>query len=33
MWYSSAKADRELDWRAGPVTPGIEAAWRQIQAG
>lgn len=30
MWYSSAKADRELDWRAGPVAPGIEAAWREI---
>ena len=32
MWYSSAKADRELDWRAGPVAPGIAAAWSQIQA-
>jgi len=31
MWYSSAKADRELDWRAGPVDPGIRAAWAQIQ--
>ena len=32
MWYSSAKADRELDWRAGPVDPGIAAAWAQLQA-
>lgn len=32
MWYSSAKADRELDWRAGSVDAGIEAAWREIKA-
>ncbi|HEB51745.1 MAG TPA: NAD-dependent epimerase/dehydratase family protein [bacterium] len=32
LWYSSAKADRELDWRAGPVTPGIEAAWHELRA-
>ena len=31
MWYSSSKADRELDWRAGPVDPGIAAAWAQLQ--
>lgn len=31
MWYSSAKADRELDWRAGAVDPGIRSAWEQIQ--
>ena len=32
MYYSSAKADRELDWRAGPVDPGIRSAWAQLQA-
>mgnify|MGYP003624604531 CR=1 FL=1 len=32
MWYASAKADRELDWRAGSVDVGIEAAWREIEA-
>ena len=32
MWYSSAKADRELDWRAGPLDPGIQAAWDQLRA-
>lgn len=32
MWYSSQKAERELDWRAGSVDAGIEAAWREIQA-
>lgn len=26
LWYSSAKAERELDWRAGPVDAGIVAA-------
>lgn len=31
MWYSSAKADRELDWRAGSVDAGIQAAWREIE--
>lgn len=31
MWYSSAKADRELDWRAGSVDAGIQAAWRELQ--
>ncbi|MEC8252696.1 MAG: NAD-dependent epimerase/dehydratase family protein [Planctomycetota bacterium] len=32
MWYSSEKAARELGWRAGPVDPGIAAAWAQIQS-
>ena len=32
MWYSSAKADRELDWRAGSVDAGIASAWTQIQS-
>lgn len=32
MWYSSDKADRELDWRAGTVDRGIAAAWQEIQA-
>lgn len=32
MWYSSAKADRELDWRAGSVDVGMAAAWREIEA-
>ena len=32
MWYSSAKADRELDWRAGPLDPGIQAAWDQLRS-
>jgi len=32
MWYSSDKADRELDWRAGSVDAGIESAWRQLRA-
>jgi dihydroflavonol-4-reductase len=32
MWYSSDKADRELDWRAGSVDPGIQAAWRELQS-
>lgn len=31
LWYSSEKAARELDWRAGPVDPGIAAAWRDVQ--
>ncbi|MCK5945014.1 MAG: NAD-dependent epimerase/dehydratase family protein [Planctomycetes bacterium] len=31
MWFSSAKADRELDWRAGPVDPGIRAAWSDLR--
>jgi len=31
MWYSSDKADQELDWRAGSVDAGIEAAWRDLQ--
>ncbi|MCR9244971.1 MAG: NAD-dependent epimerase/dehydratase family protein [bacterium] len=26
LWYSSAKAERELGWRAGSVDPGIVAA-------
>ncbi|MGC6486364.1 MAG: NAD-dependent epimerase/dehydratase family protein [Planctomycetota bacterium] len=32
MYFSSAKADRELDWRAGSVDAGIRAAWDQLQA-
>ena len=32
MWYSSQKAERELDWRAGSVDEGIQAAWNEIQA-
>ncbi|MEZ6036215.1 MAG: NAD-dependent epimerase/dehydratase family protein [Planctomycetota bacterium] len=32
LWYSSAKAERELDWRAGPVDPGIRAAWDELRA-
>lgn len=32
MWYSSDKADRELDWRAGSVDAGITAAWRDMQS-
>ena len=28
LWFSSAKAERELGWRPGSVDPGIEAAWR-----
>ena len=32
MWYSSAKADRELNWRAGRVDAGIAAAWHEINA-
>lgn len=31
MYFSSAKADRELDWRAGRVDPGIQSAWAQLQ--
>ncbi len=30
LWYSSAKAERELGWRAGPVDAGIEAAARDL---
>lgn len=33
LWFSSAKAERELGWRAGPVDPGIAAAWRELQQG
>jgi dihydroflavonol-4-reductase len=32
MWYSSAKAERELQWRAGSVDAGIEAAWAELRA-
>lgn len=32
LWYSSAKAERELGWRAGPVDPGIRAAWASLGA-
>lgn len=32
LWFSSAKAERELGWRAGGVDAGIEAAWRELQA-
>ncbi len=31
LWYSSEKAARELDWRAGSVDNGIAAAWRELQ--
>lgn len=31
LWYSSARAERELGWRAGPVDAGIAAAWRELQ--
>lgn len=30
LWFSSAKAERELGWRAGSVDAGIEAAWREL---
>ena len=30
LWYSSAKAERALDWRAGPVEPGIAAAAAEL---
>lgn len=33
LWYSSAKAERELGWRAGSVDAGIAAAWRELQRG
>jgi dihydroflavonol-4-reductase len=33
LWYSSAKAERELGWRAGAVDPGIEAAWQELRRG
>ena len=32
MWYSSAKAEAELGWRAGPVDAGIAGAWRELQS-
>ena len=31
LWYSSAKAERELGWRPGPVDAGIAAAWRDLR--
>ncbi|MFK7739934.1 MAG: NAD-dependent epimerase/dehydratase family protein [Planctomycetota bacterium] len=31
LWYSSDKAERDLDWRAGPVDPGIAAAFADLQ--
>lgn len=31
LWYSSAKAERELGWRPGPVDTGIAAAWRELR--
>jgi dihydroflavonol-4-reductase len=31
QWFSSEKAARELDWRAGPVDDGIRAAWADLQ--
>lgn len=31
LWYSSAKAERELGWRPGPVDAGIAAAWRELR--
>lgn len=33
LWYSSAKAERELGWRAGSVDAGIRAAWNELQRG
>jgi dihydroflavonol-4-reductase len=30
LWYSSAKAERELGWRSGPVDAGIAAACREL---
>jgi len=30
QWYSSAKAERELGWRAGTVDAGIAAACREL---
>ena len=33
LWFSSAKAERELGWRAASVDVGIEAAWRELQNG
>ncbi len=32
LWFSSAKAERELGWRAGSVDKGIDAAWRELRA-
>lgn len=31
LWFASAKAERELGWRAGPVDAGIEAAWQELR--
>ena len=31
QWFTSEKAARELDWRAGPVDDGIAAAWHELQ--
>ncbi len=32
LWFSSAKAERELAWRAGSVDAGIAAAFAELQA-
>jgi dihydroflavonol-4-reductase len=32
LWFRSSKAERELGYRPGPVTPGIAAAWRELAA-
>ncbi len=32
LWFDSSKAATELGWRAGPVDPGIAAAWHELQA-
>lgn len=31
LWFSSAKAERELGWRAGPVDAGIAAAFASLR--
>jgi dihydroflavonol-4-reductase len=30
-WFSSAKAERDLGWRAGPVRPAMERAWTWLE--
>ncbi|HEX5050519.1 MAG TPA: NAD-dependent epimerase/dehydratase family protein [Planctomycetota bacterium] len=32
LWFSSRKAERELQWRAGSVDAGIAAAWHELRA-
>jgi dihydroflavonol-4-reductase len=31
LWFDSSKAARELGWRAGPLEPGLLAAWRELR--